>query len=163
MRRGTLSIHSRALAVLALAGSLGLAGCGSSSTPTACSLLNQGAVEEATGVAVQKGERDTDLSDDTHSVCAWRPESGDFPVIQVYLSAGAEQVTTQRAEAGTGYGVPAVDVTIAGAQDAYAAGNGSLIGMVVGDFFVQVAIITPGTADALEKTTSLATAAAAAF
>lgn len=161
--RGTANLHGRILAVLGLAGALGLAGCSSDSTPTACSLLNQGAIEDATGVPVHKGEADAYQSDEEHSVCAWRPESGEFPVIQVYLSAGAEQVTTQRAEAGAGYGVPAVDVTIAGAQDAYAAGNGSLIGMVVGDYFVQVAIITPSTAGALDKTTALATAAAAAF
>jgi hypothetical protein len=35
--------------------------------------------------------------------------------------------------------------------------------MVVGDYFVQVAYITPGTGDALDKTTALAAKAAAAF
>jgi hypothetical protein len=163
MRGGAPRIHGRALAALALASALVLAGCSSSSTPKACSLLDQKGIEEATGVAVQKGQLEADLSDDTHSVCAWRPELGDFPVIQVYLSAGGDQVATQRADAETGYGVPGVDVSIAGAHDAYAAGNGSLIGMVVGDYFVQVAYITPGTGDALDKTTALAAKAAAAF
>ena len=163
MRGSAGNIHGRALAVLALACALGLAGCNSSSTPNPCSLLDQGAIKAATGVAVKKGQIDAELTNDTQSTCAWRPESGDFPVIQVYLSAGGDQVATQRTEADSGYGVAAVDVTISGAHDAYAAGNGSLIGMVVGDYFVQVAYITPGTADALDKTTALATKAAAAF
>ncbi len=163
MRSSAVSIHGRALAVLALTCALSLAGCNSSSTPNPCSLLDQGGIKEATGVAVQKGKIDVELTHDTQSACVWRPESGDFPVIQVYLSAGGKQVATQRADADTGYGVASVDVTIAGAQDAYAAGNGSLIGMAVGEYFVQVAYITPGTADALDKTTALATKAVAAF
>jgi hypothetical protein len=163
VRRRAPSIHGWTLGVLALACSLGLAGCNSSSAPNPCSLLDQGGIKEATGVAVQKGQIDAELTNDTQSTCVWRPESGDFPSIQVYLSAGGEQVTTQRADADTGYGVASVDVTIAGARDAYAAGNGSLVGMVMGDYFVQVAYLTPGTADALDKTTALATKAAAAF
>lgn len=163
MRGGAPSTHARALAVVGLACTLGLAGCNSSSTPKACSLLDQAAIKDATGIAVQKGKLDAEVTSETQSTCVWRPESGDFPVILVYLSAGGAQVTTQRADAETGYGVPAVDVTIAGAHDAYAAGNGSLIGMVVGGYFVQVAYITPGTSDALDKTTPLATKAAADF
>jgi hypothetical protein len=163
VRGSAPSTRGRALGVLALACTLGLASCSSSSTPNACSLLDQGGIKEATGVAVQKGKIDAELTNDTQSTCVWRPETGDFPVIQVYLSAGGEQVTTQRADADTGYGVASVDVTIAGAHDAYAAGNGSLIGMAMGDYFVQVAYITPGTADALDKTTALATKVAAAF
>ena len=155
--------YDRALAMLALAPALVLAGCSSNSTPNPCSLLSQGAIKDATGVAVQKGAIDADLTNDTQETCAWRPQSGDFPIIQVYLSPGGDQVATQRSDASSGYGVPAVDVTIAGAHDAYAAGNGSLIGMVVGDYFVQVAYITPGTSDALDKTTVLATKAAAAL
>jgi len=155
--------YDRALAVLALAPALVLAGCSSSSTPNPCSLLSQGAIKDATGVAVQKGAVDVELTTATQSTCAWRPKSGSFPVIQVYLSAGAEQVAKQRSDASSGFGVAAVDVTVAGAHDAYAAGNGSLIGMVVGDYFVQVAYLTPGTADVLDKTTALANDAAAAF
>jgi hypothetical protein len=116
---------------------------------------------DGAGVAVEKGKIDADLSTDTVSVCAWRPTSGTFPVIMVYLSAGGEQVEAQRLEAENGYGVPSVDVTVAGARDAYAAGNGSLIGMVVGDYFVQVSYLTSGTADALDKTAPLAAAVAA--
>ena len=163
MRGGALSTHGRALAALALASAVGLAGCSSGPTSKACSLLDQAAIKDATGVAVQKGAIDADLTNDTQETCAWRPQSGDFPIIQVYLSPGGDQVATQRSDASSGYGVPAVDVTIAGAHDAYAAGNGSLIGMVVGDYFVQVAYITPGTSDALDKTTALATKAAAAL
>ena len=163
MRRGGSSVRGGALAVLALASALGLAACGSSSASKACSLLDQAVIKDATGVAVQKGAIDADLTNDTQSTCAWRPQSGDFPIIQVYLSPGGDQVANQRSEADAGYGVASVDVTIAGAHDAYAAGNGSLIGMVVGDYFVQVAYITPGTTDALDKTTALATKAAAAL
>ena len=146
----------RTIVVLALAGTLSLAGCSSSSLPNACSLLDQGTIVEGAGVAVEKGKIDSDLSTETVSVCAWRPTSGTFPVIMVYLSAGADQVETQRLEAENGFGVPSVDVTVAGARDAYAAGNGSLIGMVVDDYFVQVNYLTTGTADALDKTTPLA-------
>jgi hypothetical protein len=151
----------RGIAILALACTLGLAGCSSSSEPDACSLLDQGTIVEGAGILVEKGKIDSDLSSDTVSVCAWRPKSGTFPVIMVYLSEGAEQVETQRLEAENGFGVPSVDVTVAGARDAYAAGNGSLIGMVVDDYFVQVSYLTTGIEDALDKTTPLAAVAAA--
>ena len=161
MTQRTVTQRRRTIAVLALACTLGVAGCSSSSEPNACSLLDQGTIVEGAGVAVEKGKIDADLSTDTVSVCAWRPTSGTFPVIMVYLSAGGDQVGAQRLEAEKGFGVPSVDVTVAGARDAYAAGNGSLIGMVVDDHFVQVSYLTTGTEDALDKTAPLAAEAAA--
>ena len=161
MTQRPMTQRRRTIAVLALACAFGLSGCSSSSVPDACSLLDQGTIVDGAGVEVEKGKIDPDLSTDTISVCAWRPTSGTFPVIMVYLSAGAEQVEAQRLDAETGFGVPSVDVAISGASDAYAAGNGSLIGMVVGDYFVQVSYLTAGTADALDKTTPLAATVAA--
>jgi hypothetical protein len=158
--------HGRSLAALAavaLVGTLSLTGCSSSSVPNACSLLTPSDISADAGISVKTGQIDKDLTNKTQSTCAWRPTVGTFPVIQVFVSAGGAQVATQRKQADDGYKVASVDVTIAGAHDAYAAGNGSLVGMVVGDYFVQVAYVTTGTSDALAKTTALAAKAAAAL
>jgi hypothetical protein len=151
-----------AIGALGLAGALGLTGCSSSSVPNACSLLTSTEISAGAGVSVTKGAIDSDLTNKTQSTCAWRPTVGSFPVIQVFVSAGGSQVAAQRKQADDGYKVASVDVTIAGAHDAYAAGNGTLVGMVVGDYFVQVAYVTNGTGDELAKTTTLAAEAAKA-
>jgi hypothetical protein len=57
----------------------------------------------------------------------------------------------------------AVDVTVPGAQDAYAVAKGSILGMTVGDYFVQVGYMSTDGLDALGITSALAADAAAAL
>jgi len=148
-------------AALIAASSIGLYGCG---TPSAfddpCHLLSRSVVADITGVTMLRADYDEDLSNDHQSVCAWRPAAGGYPVVQVFVSEGGDQVATQRADAESGLGA-STDVTIDGATDAYVVGKGSIVGMVVDDTFVQVALIEPTGQDVSDITIALAKEAAA--
>ncbi len=146
-------------AALVVAGSVSLAGCSSNGRTDPCSLLTRSIVGDVTGVTMLRGAHDDVLSTDTHSVCAWRPTGSTYPVVQVFVSQGADQVASQRADAESEFGA-SKDVTIAGATDAYVVAKGSLVGMVIGDEFIQVAYIERSGTDVTDYTVKLAEAAA---
>jgi hypothetical protein len=134
---------------------------GSGSLPDPCSLLTPADIADAAGVTMADGVINAELSNDTQSICEWKPEGG-FPFVQVIVVGGADQVTTQRATAESMMGAGA-DVTVSGARDAYAVANGTILGMAVGDYFVQVSYMSTGAADASAITSLLAADAAAAL
>ena len=170
------------MVAVAAAACLALAGCGSSepdatlsddvnvspadagsgSLPDPCSLLTPASISAASGIDFADGYFNDELSNDTQSICEWLPTGATFPLVQVYVSGGAEQISTQRATAESTMGV-GVDVAVAGAQDAYAVAKGSILGMAVGDYFVQVSYMTTDGSDVLAITSALAADAAAAL
>jgi hypothetical protein len=101
------------------------------------------------------------LSNDTQSICEWKPEAG-FPFVQVIVVGGADQVSTQRATAASMMGA-VTDVTVPGASGAYSVANGSILGMAAGDYFLQVSYMSTGTADVSAITSALAANAVAAL
>lgn len=169
----------RALAV-ATAACLALAGCssadsgttnsyqvtlsaaaGSGSLPDPCSLLTPSDIVAASGVTMADGVINAQLSNDTQSICEWKPEAG-FPFVQVIVVGGADQVSTQRATAASMMGA-VTDVTVPGASGAYSVANGSILGMAAGDYFLQVSYMSTGTADVSAITSALAANAVAAL
>lgn len=126
----------------------------SSSIPDPCTLLSASDIEAASGVAVKEGVFNTTLSRDFQSVCDWKPVTGAFPVFQVLISPGADQVASQRASAQDAMGA-AVDVSIPGVHDAYAVSGGIILGMATNDYFVQVSYLTSKIGDFLPITSSL--------
>jgi hypothetical protein len=169
----------RALAV-ATAACLTLAGCssadpgttnsnqvtvsdaaGSGSLPDPCSLLTPADIATASGVTMADGVINAQLSNDTQSICEWKPEAG-FPFVQVIVVGGADQVSTQRATAASMMGA-VTDVTVPGASGAYSVANGSILGMAAGDYFLQVSYMSTGTADVSAITSALAANAVAAL
>lgn len=101
------------------------------------------------------------LSNDTQSICEWKPEGG-FPFVQVIVVGGADQVKTQRATAASMMGA-VTDVTVPGASGAYCVANGTILGMAVGGYFVQVSYMSTSAADVSAITSALAANAAAAL
>jgi hypothetical protein len=134
---------------------------GSGSLPDPCSLLTPSDIAAASGVTMADGVINAQLSNDTQSICEWKPESG-FPFVQVIVVGGADQVSTQRATAESMMGASA-DVTVPGASGAYSVANGSILGMAAGDYFVQVAYMSTSAADVSAITSVLAADAAAAL
>ena len=132
------------------------------SLPDPCSLLTPAAISATSGIDFAEGYFNDDLSTDTQSICEWLPTDATFPLVQVYVSGGADQISTQRATAESMFGT-GVDVTLPGAQDAYAVAKGSVLGMAVGDYFVQVSYMTTDGTDVLAITSALAAEAAAAL
>jgi ABC-type glycerol-3-phosphate transport system substrate-binding protein len=148
-------------AAVVVASGLGLTACSSPSAfDDPCHVLTRTIVGQTTGVTMLRADFDEDLSNDHQRVCAWRPAAGGYPVVQVFVSEGGDQVAAQRADAESGLGA-STDVTIDGATDAYVVGKGSIVGMVVDDTFVQVALIEPTGEDVSAVTITLAKQAAA--
>jgi hypothetical protein len=130
--------------------------------PDPCALLTPAGIAAASGLSFADGVFNASQSTDTQSVCEWHASSGALPIVHVLVSPGASQVRTQRATAESMMGV-AVDVTVPGADDAYAVANGTILGMAVGDYFVQVSYMTTDTADVLAITSAVAAQAAASL
>jgi hypothetical protein len=185
--RSAASTASRGGLAIVAAACLALAGCSSSepettftydvevpdaddpgtvpdggSLPDPCSLLTPAAITATSGIEFADGYFNDDQSTDTQSICEWLPTDATFPLVQVYVSGGAGQISTQRATAESMMGA-GVDVTVPGAQDAYAVAKGSILGMAVGDYFVQVSYMTTDGTDVLGITSALAAEAAASL
>ena len=145
-----------AVAALALGGSLALSGCGAVNPMSdTCQLLDRASIEDITGVHMLRGEFDNDISTDTVSVCAWRPPGGGLPVVQVYVTGGADHLAQERDEAEKQSGSTKT-VTVDGASEAFETGAGDFLGMTIGEYYVQVAYIGASGADIAATTLALA-------
>jgi hypothetical protein len=102
-----------------------------------CTLLTTDQVAAATGATAQDGELAVDQSDENQAVCIWNTDAGTVAFVQVFLNESSS--AGQRATAEEALGVPAEDVEIPGATEAYAFGG--LVGAQVGEYFVQVTVI----------------------
>ncbi|MBN2177265.1 MAG: hypothetical protein JW722_06370 [Demequinaceae bacterium] len=164
--------HPRLRGIAALALSLVLVGCSSSGAapdgpgpaagpiPDPCALLDSTQIETITGVSFQEGVFNTDLSTDFQSICDWHPMDGAFPLVQVLVSPGASTVAAQRESAESIMGAT-VDVSVTGGDNAYTVAGGSILGMTVDDYFVQVAFMTSDLYDVSTMTGNLAEVVAA--
>ena len=134
---------------------------GSGALPDPCSLLTPADIATASGVTMADGAINGQLSNDTQSICEWKPAGG-FPFVQVIVSGTADQVTTERATADSMLGAT-TDVTVPGATGAYSVANGTIVGMAAGGHFLQVAFMSTNSADVSTITTALAADAVAAL
>lgn len=108
-----------------------------------CSLLTVEEVEAAVGATTEPKYEET-MSTDFQDVCSWTTTEA-VAGVQVLVNPGGpgSDFEGQRLSADDMVG-PAVDVEVAGADRAYAAAEGSIIGMEVGDAFVQVSNLGHG-------------------
>ena len=148
-----------------LAAGLVLAGCSSESTPTSggstattppaasattgaagdglpdpCTLLTKSEVDAATGGTFGQGAINTTVSQEFISACDW--QSSGVATVQVLVTTVDAFETSRQAAAQT-YG-SADDVTVPKAKRAYVAKGGFLIGMDMGEIYLQVSYIATG-------------------
>jgi hypothetical protein len=109
-----------------------------------CSLLTVEEVESATGVSTE-AEYDEMLSNDDQVICNWIATEGPMAGIQLRVipEGPVADFDRQRQSADETSG-PAIDVEVAGADRAFSAAEGSIIGMQVGGSFVQVSNLGHG-------------------
>lgn len=123
--------------------------------PDACSLLTTSQIKAAANVVLSEGSPNAQLSSAVRSACDWETAGSASPFVQVLVTVGADSVVSERASAEASMGVGA-DVTVIGGGSAYAVANGSILGMRVADYFVQVTYLSGGGADVRVATTALA-------
>ncbi len=164
-----------AYATLALACALTLTGCsnggatnetattaaadsggGAPDAGDACALLTGSDVTGVLGVAFDEAKHNDELSGGAQDICEWWASDGSVAFVQVLVLPGAGQFATQRGSAAEVMG-DLQDVTVPGASSAYAVASGSILGMSMGDTFVQVSNITTSSDDVTDQTVALAT------
>jgi hypothetical protein len=82
--------------------------------------------------------------------------------VRVLVTVGADSITSERASAEASAGA-SEDVAVIGGSGGYTVANGSILGMWVADYFVQVTYLAGDTADARVVTTALAQVVAKAL
>jgi hypothetical protein len=151
--------------LLILAGALALAGCSPESDPTPagttaggappasttkgaagddlpdpCSLLTKAEVDAATGATFGEGAINTTVSQALISACDW--QSSGVATVQVLVTT-VDAFDTSRQTAAQTYG-SADDVVVAKAKRAYVVKGGFLIGLDMGEVYLQVSYIATG-------------------
>jgi hypothetical protein len=177
-----VSASRRALGLSAIALALALSGCSSSETPPAdpdsstspggtspegalpdpCSLLTAPQIEAVSEYSFAEGEFNPQLSTSWQSICEWYATDATVTFVQIVITADASTVALQRETAEDMMG-GSVDVTVPGAENAYTVAGGSILGMGVKDYFVQVSYMTTSIEDVTSITTALAAEVAAAL
>jgi len=128
-----------------------------SGEPDPCSLLTTTDLQNATGIGFGEGAFN-DLSNDFQVICDWRASGSELATVQVLVTPGTDALENQRDSASDALGV--VEVDVAGTEDAYQSEDGTIVGMDVGDSFLQVSYISFSTEDVSEATLDLAGIAA---
>ena len=123
--------------------------------PDPCATLTAAQISSTVGVEFAAGEPNAALSDRTQSLCEWHSSDGVAAFVQVYITADAGIAPSQRESAGM-LG-DTFDATVPGAAVAYSVAGGTIIGMGVGDYFVQVANVSSSMDDVTAQTVELAT------
>lgn len=111
--------------------------------PNPCSLLSAAEVESVVGIAIE-GTFNDQLSNDFQQICDWTTTEAVAGVQVLVIADGpVADFDSQRESANDSVG-PAVDVEITGADRAYAVAEGAIIGMQIGESFVQVSNLGTG-------------------
>ncbi len=127
-----------------------------------CSLLTVGDLQAATGIDFGEGTINDTMTNDASAVCDWTSSGDEFATAQVIVvQGGAENLDSQRDSANEVSATSDVEVT--GADSAYRTEEGSIVGMAIGDDFVQVSYIPSGPGDVGDATLQLAETAAANY
>lgn len=121
-----------------------------------CGLLSTSDLESATGIEFGEGTYNESLSQDELWICDWVASGSGFATAQVLIVPSAAAFEGNRDSAADALG-GVDDVEVPGADGAYRTTDGSILGMLVGDTFVQVAFIGAGSADPAEATLEMAT------
>lgn len=108
--------------------------------PDACSLVSAADLEQITGVVFADGVHFTEGETEFQSICNYTPPEGFFPFAQVLVNNTFVDFTAQReaAVAGSPSGT-ATDVDVPGGEGGYTLENGTILGVGMNGYFVQVA------------------------
>ncbi len=131
-------------------------GGGAPDAGDACALLTGSDVTGVLGVAFDEAKHNDELSGGAQDICEWWASDGSVAFVQVLVLPGASQFATQRDSAAEVMG-DLQDVTVPGASSAYAVASGSILGMSMGDTFIQVSNVTTSSDDVTDQTVALAT------
>ncbi|WP_172655871.1 DUF3558 family protein [Demequina maris] len=123
--------------------------------PDPCDLLSAGDLEAASGVGFSDGVLAEDIATETQASCVWNAIDGPLPIVQVLVVAGADLAASQRESTEEWMGA-STDVEVAGATDAYAVGEGTILGMQVDDVFVEVSYMSGDEGDLTAITADIA-------
>ncbi|WP_084829997.1 DUF3558 family protein [Demequina rhizosphaerae] len=130
--------------------------------PDPCELLSAADIEAASGVAFGEGMLVEDVAAEDRASCVWNAVDSPLPIVQVLVVAGADLAASQRESAEEWMGESA-DVDVAGATDAYEVGQGTILGMQVGDLFVEVSFMSADEGDLTDTTVAIAELAIASM
>ncbi len=111
---------------------------------------------------MSEGSLNAEMSNVDRSVCDWKSAGSPSPFVQVLVTVGADTVEAERAAAEAQMGA-SEDAGVVGGGSAYTVANGSILGMRVGDYFVQVTYFTGDTTDVRIVTAALAQGVAKAL
>ncbi len=130
----------------------------SSSDSDVCALLSSADLQEATGHQFGEGVFNEGLSVGGIEVCDWKASDAGFVTVTVAVVRGNSAYEDDRDSQLDLLDLP--DFFIAGTDDAYAAADGSLVGMRTGDLYARVTYIPDDYAGVLDATQQLAEAIA---
>ena len=129
---------------------------GSGAVSDACSLLTSADIAGVIDSTYGAAKHNDKLSNAGQDICEWFSSNGPTTFIQVLVVPGGDQLASQRDSASQAMGA-ATDVTVPGASGAYTVASGSILGMAVGNNFIQVSNSQSTQKDLSQQTIALAT------
>ena len=107
------------------------------------------------------GKPNDTITGDDRGACDWIATGKAFATAQVLLwSTSVGDYETARTGVEEGFGIKVTDISIPGAAHAYAVEGGNIVGMDMGDLYLQVSFTPSSKDDVVDVTTALATTAA---
>lgn len=131
--------------------------------PDACSLITTAELEQITGIAFAEGEHFTEGETDVQSICDYYPVDGFFPFVQILVNTAYTDLEAQRDAAVAGTGGAAADVDVAGGEFGYTVDGGTILGVGIKGYFVQVSLYDEQGSDQTAVLVPLAEAVGAAL
>lgn len=125
-----------------------------------CSLLTVDDLQTATGVSFDEGTVNEAMSNGETAICDWIASGDEFATAQVLIvGGGGDNLDSQEEGAQEMSNTTHIDVS--GVDAAYRTEEGSIVGMRIGDDFVQVSYLPAGPGDVGDATIQLAQTVAA--
>lgn len=129
--------------------------------PDPCTLLTTADITAATGLEFGNATPNEVVPGPDRAACDWVTTGPDFATAQVLLSVpSASSFDDARSEATSVFDLQVEDVTVAGADRAFAVEGGTIVGMDLGTLYLQVSYAPSSSEDVLAITRTLAEEAA---
>lgn len=130
--------------------------------PDPCTLLSAQEIADAVGLDFGDGLYNGFLSTETETICEWNAIGDAYASVQVTVRATDRDAAAERAWAEEHYG-PTVDATVAGIEGAFAAQDGTVVGLLADGMAVYVLHYTEAWEDLTAQTSTIAALVAAAL
>lgn len=129
--------------------------------PDPCTLLTTADITAATGLEFGNATPNKVVPGPDRAACDWVTTGSDFATAQVLLSVpSASSFDDARSGATSVFDMQVEDVTVAGADRAFAVEGGNIVGMDLGTLYLQVSYTPSSPEDVLAITSTLAEEAA---